>query len=281
MAPVLKVAILSTLVTVPLCRSFAPSTKHAAHRAKTTLHASTENHDRQSIQQLGKVLTASSLLAFSLILSPNINNAATITDTPYFIPNTQTTSILASSADIDATDKSTLESLEKETKALEKETAALKKKARVERGRDAFYDYEAKMAAETEARIVAAERKAELEYENDKAELEDLALLELKKERAAILASTPAEKRALEKEARLLLRKEKEIARREKMAARAEKKYLAEEVREKEILKAKTDAALREDAKFDKIEKEYEEDAELVKEEEAELSLIKDLIKKK
>ena len=233
------------------------------------------------MQQLGKVLTASSLLAFSLILSPNINNAATITDTPYFIPNTQTTSILTSSADIDATDKSTLESLEKETKALEKETAALKKKARVERGRDAFYDYEAKMAAETEARIEAAERKAELEYENDKAELEDLALLELKKERAAILASTPAEKRALEKEARLLLRKEKEIARREKMAARAEKKYLAEEVREKEILKAKTDAALREDAKFDKIEKEYEEDAELVKEEEAELSLIKDLIKKK
>ena len=279
MAPILKVAI-SALVATPLCQSFAPSTKNAAHRATTTLHASTENHDRQSIQQLCKVLGASSLLAFSLVLSPNVNNAVPLTDTTYIIPSAQTTSILTSD-NIDTSDKSTLEILEKETKALEKETATLKKKARVERGRDAYYDYEAKTAAETEARIEAAERKAELEYENDKAELEDLALLELKKKRAAILASTSAEKRALEKEARLLLRKEKEIARKEKMAARAEKIYLAEEVREKEILKAKRDAALREDAKFDKIEKEYEEDAELVKEEEAELSLIKDLIKKK
>jgi hypothetical protein len=239
------------------------------------LRASSSDGDdsrRQIIEQVGKV-AGSSLLAFTLLLSPTVN---AVIDGPQI--SAPLTSIITSSLDAD---QSTLETLEKETKALEKETAELKKKARIERGREAFYDYEAKMAAETEARIEAAERKAEIEYENDKAEVEALALLELKKERDAKLASSPEEKRELEKEARLLLQKEKEIARKEKRAARAEKIYLAEETREKEILRQKADAAKREDAKFEEIEKEYEEDAELVKEEEAELSLIKELMRKK
>jgi hypothetical protein len=197
------------------------------------LRASSSDGDdsrRQIIEQVGKV-AGSSLLAFTLLLSPTVN---AVIDGPQI--SAPLTSIITSSLDAD---QSTLETLEKETKALEKETAELKKKARIERGREAFYDYEAKMAAETEARIEAAERKAEIEYENDKAEVEALALLELKKERDAKLAGSPEEKRELEKEARLLLQKEKEIARKEKRAARAEKIYLAEETREKEIFEAK------------------------------------------
>lgn len=263
---------LSLLVTAPVCQSFAPSTFNVARG--TVLRAVNSDDDRNSRQiiQVGKAAGAS-LLALTLILSPNVNAV----DTTAYIPAPLSSTITTSRSD----DQTTLETLEKETRALEKETAALKKKARVERGREAFYDYEAKMAAETEARIEAAERKAELEYENDKAEIEALALLELKKERDAKLAVTPAEKRELEKEARVLLQKEKEIARKEKKAARQEKIFLAEETREKEILKQKSDAAKKEDAKFDEVEKEYETDVELVKEEEAELSLIKDLMRKK
>lgn len=268
---------ISLLAAAPmLCQSFAPLTPNVAHRESVLRASSSDGDDsrRQIIEQVGKV-AGSSLLAFTLLLSPTVN---AVIDGPQISAPLTSTSIITSSLDAD---KTTLETLEKETKALEKETAELKKKARIERGREAFYDYEAKMAAETEARIEAAERKAEIEYENDKAEVEALALLELKKERDAKLASSPEEKRELEKEARLLLQKEKEIARKEKRAARAEKIYLAEETREKEILRQKADAAKREDAKFEEIEKEYEEDAELVKEEEAELSLIKELMKKK
>lgn len=273
----ISLLVLSMLAAAPLCHAFAPSVYNAAHQ--TVMHASSNaNEDIKSrhVEQAVKV-AGSSLLALTLAFAPQVN---AVVDTTF--PSTPlSSSILSSSTATDDADKAALEALEKETKALEKETAALKKKARVERGREAFYDYEAKMAAETEARIEAAERKAELEYENDKAELEDLALLELKKERAAKLASSDAEKRQLEKEAKVLLKKEKELERKERQAARAEKIYLAEETREKEILKLKTEAAKKEDAKFEQVEKQYEEDVELVKEEEAELSLVKDLMRKK
>ncbi|KAL7512865.1 hypothetical protein ACHAXN_009978 [Cyclotella atomus] len=268
---------LSMVAAAPLCHAFAPSLHNAAHQ--TVMRASSnanEDVKPRHIEQVVK-MAGSSLLALSLAFAPQVN-AAVDTALP---PTPLSSSILTSSTATDDADNFALEALEKETKALEKETAALKQKARVERGREAFYDYEAKMAAETEARIEAAERKAELEYENDKAELEDLALLELKKERAAKLATSDKEKRQLEKEARTLLKKEKELERRERQAARAEKIYLAEETREKEILKQKIEAAKKEDDKFEQVEKQYEEDAELVKEEEAELSLVKDLMRKK
>jgi phage-related minor tail protein len=267
---------LSMLAAAPLCHAFSPSAYNVNHQ--TVMRASSNaNEDIKSrhIEQAVKV-AGSSLLALTLAFAPQVN---AVVDTT--LPSTPLSSSILTSSTTDDADKAALEALEKETKALEKETAALKKKARVERGREAFYDYEAKMAAETEARIEAAERKAELEYENDKAELEDLALLELKKERAAKLASSDAEKRQLEKEAKVLLKKEKELERKERQAARAEKIYLAEETREKEILKLKTEAAKKEDAKFEQVEKQYEEDMELVKEEEAELSLVKDLMRKK
>ena len=261
---------LSLLAAAPLCHGFAPSASNAAHQ--TVLRTSNTQDDLNSRQFIQQVGTAAAL-ALSLAFAPNANAA------PNTISYTPLTSSIATASSTD--DETALLTLQAETKALEKETAALKKKARIERGREAFYDYEAKMAAETEARIEAAERKAELEYENDKAEIEDLALLELKKERAAKLASTPAEKRELEKEAKLLQRKEKEIERKEKRAARQEKIYLAEETREKEILRQKTDAAKKEDAKFEEVESAYEKDVELVKEEEAELSSLKDMLRRK
>lgn len=56
---------------------------------------------------------------------------------------------------------------------------------------------------------------------------------------------------------------------------------LAEESQEKEILRQKTKAVTREDEKFLEIEMEYETDSQSVKEDEEELSLVKELMRKK
>ncbi|KAL3794398.1 hypothetical protein HJC23_012935 [Cyclotella cryptica] len=278
-----KLLLLSLLGASPICQSFAPSAATSkvglAHRG-FELQASAGEHNGSTkllVEHVGKA-AGSALLAFTLAFSPNVNAAIDAANTHSYSPLTSTTTL--TSLD-DPVDQSAILALEAETKALEKETQKLKRKARIERGREAYFDYEAKQAAETEARIEAAERKAALEYENDKEEVEALAILELKKERDAKLASTPQERRELEREARALVRKEKEIARKEKQAQRAERIYLAEEAREKEILRQKKEAAEREDAKFLEVEKEYETDAELVKEEEAELSLFKELTRKR
>ncbi|KAL7489596.1 hypothetical protein ACHAW6_015263 [Cyclotella cf. meneghiniana] len=278
-----KLFVLSLLAKLPMCHSFAPPAATIkvgiATRGLVLRATAGENNEITNplLKHVGKA-AGSALLAAALTFGPNANAAV---DTAYnynYSPLASTTTL--ASLD-DAADQSTILALEAETKALEKEAQKLKKKARVERGIDAYFDYEAKQAAEAEARIEAAERKAALEYENDKEEVEALAILELKKEREARLAATPQEKRELEREARALIRKEKEIARKEKQAQRAERLYLAEEAQEKEILRQKLEAAKREDAKFQEIEKEYEADAELAKEEEEELSLLKELTKKK
>lgn len=59
------------------------------------------------------------------------------------------------------------------------------------------------MANEQEKRIEEAERKAELEAENDKAEVETLAILELKKEREVALAGSKEERAAKLREAKV------------------------------------------------------------------------------
>lgn len=203
-------------------------------------------------------------------------------------------------------DKVMLKSLEQETKAAEKEAKADERKAKVEKSRDAFFEYEAKMAAEQEARIEAAEQKAEEEVIKDKAEEQRLLALEKKAEEDAALAKSKDEKAAKLKEAKKLLAKEKALERKEKAAERAEKIFLAEETQEKKILQAKLDAKravsiirmhaycveciitssssnslshTQEDEKFERVEKEYKRAAEVAREEEAELRLAKKMYK--
>ena len=96
-----------------------------------------------------------------------------------------------------------LKSLEKETQAAEKEAKVDERKAKVEKSREAFFEYEAKMAAEQEARIEAAEEKALAEAQKDKEEDEKLKALEQKAELDFKLAQTKQERAAKQKEIRV------------------------------------------------------------------------------
>ena len=64
--------------------------------------------------------------------------------------STSSSSLLSSTALVD---KELLKSLEAETKAAEKEARADRIKARREKNNEKYFEYEAKMAAETEARV--------------------------------------------------------------------------------------------------------------------------------
>lgn len=196
------------------------------------------------------------------------------------VPSARAVSSITTSASTKEDDVA-LRKLEQETRRVEKEAKADLKRARIEKSREAFFDYDAKVALETEARLEANEKAAEQEFENDKEEVETLAVMELKAERAALLATTKEEKAARQKEVKALLAKEKAIEQKEKRALKAEKLYLAEEQQEQKILSRKLDAERAEEKEFDRVEKKYEADAELAKEDEAELRLAKDLQKKK
>ena len=93
--------------------------------------------------------------------------------------------------------------LEEETREVEREVKVEAKKAKVEKSREAFFEYEAKMAKQTEDRIEAAERKAEEEYEADKEEAELLTEMEEKAEKEVQLARTAKEKAQAKKEAQV------------------------------------------------------------------------------
>jgi len=77
------------------------------------------------------------------------------------------------------------------------------KKAKIEKSREIFFEYEAKMAEQTEARIEAAEKQAELEAEADKQLVAELESKEKQAEKDAALATSKKEKAAKEKEARV------------------------------------------------------------------------------
>ncbi|KAL7427674.1 hypothetical protein ACHAXH_001168 [Discostella pseudostelligera] len=178
-------------------------------------------------------------------------------------------------------DEIAIDVLTRETRADEKTAAKDARKARIEKSREAFFDYEARMAEETEDRIEAAEMKAEVEIQIDKKRIQALKEMELKAEKEAKVAETPKEKAARLRKVRELERLEKAAERKERKAERAEKIFLAEEKQEKLILQQKEEAALKEEQKFEAVEKEYEMAAELAKEEELELSLVKGLSSKK
>lgn len=136
-------------------------------------------------------------------------------------------------------DDTIYKSLEKETQAIEKLAKEDERKAKVEKSREAFFEYEAKMAEIQEARIEAAEQKAIDEAIKDKKEFERLQALEAKVEQEAARAETKQEKEARLKEAKRLMKEERELLRKEKKAERAERIFLAEEIQEQKILKKK------------------------------------------
>jgi hypothetical protein len=100
-------------------------------------------------------------------------------------------------------DKDILKTLEQETREAEREAKAEERKAKAEKARETFFEYEAKMAAEQEARIEAAEQKALAEAIKDKEEAEKLKNLEQRVEQEAATALTKKEKIAKQKEARV------------------------------------------------------------------------------
>lgn len=197
-------------------------------------------------------------------------------------------------------DKTVYKSLAKETRAVEKLAKEDQRKAKAERAKESFFDYEAKMAEEQEARIESAEQKAIDEAIKDKKEFERLRAQELKIEEEAARAETKQEKEARLKEAKRLIKEEKQILKKEQKAERAERVFLAEEIQEQKILQKKEALAKavsttmtwvslaviegysqnrtcflnQEQEKFDKIEKEYERVEKIAEEDEAELRYV-------
>lgn len=118
------------------------------------------------------------------------------------VPSAPSVMIASTTSGVDI-DKTILKGLEKETKAAEKEARRDERKARYEQSREAFFDYEAKTAAETEARIEKAEQKALAEAKKDKEQAEKLKEMEAKAEKEIALATTKEEKELFKKQAKV------------------------------------------------------------------------------
>lgn len=272
--------LLPLLAAAPLCSSFTPCNPSIS-RSPIELRATPNDMLENTGKAAGSALLGLTL-AFATINAPPAAQPANAAIFPAESSSITLSAKKLSSAAPKSEDDIVLEELTKETRAVEKEAKIDAKKARVEKSREAFYEYEAKMAQVTEDRIESEERRAELEYEKDKAKAEELMVLEKKAEMDAENASlSKEEKAAKKKEAKALLAKEKEYERKEMKAQKLEKIFLAEEEQEKKILAKKVAAERAEEARFEKVEKEYEEEVELAKEDEVELSLFKDLSQKK
>jgi len=275
--------LLPLLAATPLCTSFAPRSPPMARTASMTSSPAKQSHTlhavqtNESLERAGRAVgTAFCALALSF-------TAITTPSMPPFFDATLSSVHSASAKTIPTAtpeDAEALRALERETRRIEREAKADLKKARIEKSKEAFFEYDAKMAQQAEARLEANEKAAELEFENDKEELETLSLMELKAERIKALATTKEEKAAEQEEIKALLAREKAIERKERRALKAEKVFLAEEAQEKRILAQKLAAEQKEEQEFARVEKEYESVAELAKEDEAKLQMAKDLSKK-
>lgn len=275
-------------LAAPYCSAFVPASASASSHVHSrlansvpTLRASTDDNISNNVtpmEEVGKI-AGSALVALTLSFSA--------VSTPFSVPNanafstgTAASSIMISARPSDV-DELIVKSLEKETREVEAEAKKDAKKAKIEKSREIFFEYEAKMAEQTEARIEAAEKQAELEAEADKQLVVELEAKEKQAEKDATLATSKKEKAAKEKEARELLKKEKAALRKERKAERLENVYLAEEETEKKIVQKKEELARAEEEKYEAVEKEYETVAELAKEDELELSLVKKMLPKK
>ena len=158
-------------------------------------------------RRMGKEVIGSAFLALTLSLSPSFSNAAITYDDPLHHPSTPTTTtsstILLSRGTLLPPDDVVIAELTLQTKEIEREAAKDKKRADVEKSIAAFFDYDARMAEEQEARIEAAEFRAEAEASYDKEQAELLKIEERKAEKEFRAAQTPQEKRSSAMKARV------------------------------------------------------------------------------
>lgn len=205
----MKLNFLGLLLTLANCSAFAPATSHVQHRSintvstfRATADDNNNNNERFALEDLSK-MAGSALVALTLSFSAVSTPVSTDFST---VPNANAASISSSltiSSRPSDVDDLIVKSLEKETREVEKEARRDAKKARVEKSREIFFEYEAKMAEQTEARIEAAEKKAELEVEVDKKLIAELDAREKQAEKDAALATSKKEKAAKDKEAKV------------------------------------------------------------------------------
>ena len=203
----MKLNFLGLLLTLADCSAFLPATSHVQHRTINTVSTfratadDNSNNDKFALEDFSKMAGSALValtLSFSAVSTPFSNDLT--------VPNANAASISSSltiSARPSDVDDLIVKSLEKETREVEIEAKRDAKKARVEKSREIFFEYEAKMAEQTEARIEAAEKKAELEVESDKKLIAELDAKEKQAEKDAALATSKKEKAAKEKEAKV------------------------------------------------------------------------------
>jgi len=164
------------------CNSFVPQPSISSR--STILQASSNDNNNENnyniFENLPAVIGTTALavtLSFSSINIPfaNDNTGSIIQSANAALPSIS----LARNQQQQpkSADDEVIKELEEETRKEEKITKADAKKARIEKSREAFFEYDAKMAEEQERRIEAAERKAEIEAEKDKLEVEKDKLL--------------------------------------------------------------------------------------------------------
>jgi len=166
-------------VSSPICNSFVPPQPSISSRSTTILQASSNNENNNIFENLPTIIGSTTLavtLSFSSINIPftNDNTGSIIQSANAALPSI---SLARNQQQPKSADDEVIKELEEETRKEEKITKADAKKARVEKSREAFFEYDAKMAEEQERRIEAAERKAEIEAEKDKLEVEKDKLL--------------------------------------------------------------------------------------------------------
>ncbi len=201
--------------TAPHCSAFVPASISASSHVQSrlannvpTLRASSDgniNNNTNPLEQVGKIAGSALValtLSFSAVSTP-FSNEFTIPNANAYSTGTATSSSITISAKPSDVDELIVKSLEKETREVEAEAKRDAKKAKIEKSRELFFEYEAKMAEQTEARIEAAEKQAELEAEADKKLVEELDAKEKQAEKEAALATSKKEKAAKEKEARV------------------------------------------------------------------------------
>ncbi len=198
------------LASAAPCSAFVPASISASSHVQSrtannvpTLRASSDdNNYTNQLEEVSKIAGSALValtLSFSAISTP-FSNEFTIPNANAYSTTSSSITISARASDVD---ELIVKSLEKETREVEAEAKRDAKKAKIEKSREIFFEYEAKMAEQTEARIEAAEKKAELEAETDKKLVAELDAKEKQAEKEAALASSKKEKAAKEKEARV------------------------------------------------------------------------------
>lgn len=192
----------------PYCSAFVPTGRsasspvHSRHANNLPALRASSDGNTNPLEEVSKIAGSALIaltLSFSAISTP-FSNEFTIPNANAYSTASSSITISARSSDVD---ELIVKSLEKETREVEAEAKRDAKKAKIEKSREIFFEYEAKMAEQTEARIEAAEKKAELEAEADKKLVADLDAKEKQAEKEAALATSKKERAAKEKEARV------------------------------------------------------------------------------